>query len=112
MIVAAKVSFLFYRSSLIERSLVDHFVPFLPLERRHVRDCARAEGASRSLTEPMLDAVVSSMTFWPEGLELFSTTGCKRVAQKVDVVYEEGLEREEEEEERERDDSTAEKKSP
>ncbi len=36
-----------YRSSLIERSLVDHFVPFLPLERRHVSQCAQAEGRDR-----------------------------------------------------------------
>ncbi len=35
------------RSSLIERSLVDHFVPFLPMEKHHVRQCAKAEGKDR-----------------------------------------------------------------
>ncbi len=52
---------------------------------------------SRSLTESMVESVVTSMSFWPDDLGLFSTTGCKRVAQKVDVVYEAAMDREEEE---------------
>lgn len=83
---------------MIERSLVDHFVPFLPLERRHVRQCAQAEARHRApgggLPREAVDSVVDGMTFWPEGKELFSTTGCKRVAQKVDVAIEELLDEE------------------
>ena len=45
----------------------------------------------------MVESVVTSMSFWPDDLGLFSTTGCKRVAQKVDVVYEAAMDREEEE---------------
>uniref|UniRef100_A0A182T3Q0 AAA+ ATPase domain-containing protein n=1 Tax=Anopheles maculatus TaxID=74869 RepID=A0A182T3Q0_9DIPT len=34
-----------YKSELIESHVVDHFVPFLPLEQRHVESCIRAEYA-------------------------------------------------------------------
>ncbi len=51
----------------------------------------------------MVKSVVDSLTFWPEEVGgLFSTTGCKRVAQKVDVAYEAAMD-EEEEEEKEKD---------
>ncbi len=46
----------------------------------------------RSITESMVDEVLSGMTFWPSDSEIYSTTGCKRVAQKVDVVYEQSIE--------------------
>ena len=78
-----------HHSAVIERSLVDHFVPFLPLERKHVRRCAEARGAGRALTEEEIGRVLDEMTFWPSDTRLFSQTGCKRVAQKVDMVLEE-----------------------
>ena len=28
------------------------------------------------------------MSYWPSDLQLFSTSGCKRVAQKVDLLLE------------------------
>lgn len=30
-------------TTIIQSSLIDHFVPFLPLERRHVEKCVRTE---------------------------------------------------------------------
>ena len=36
---------------MIERSLVDVFVPFLPLERQHVRSCVRRELGRRVMEE-------------------------------------------------------------
>ena len=38
-------------SRMIERSLVDVFVPFLPLERQHVRSCVRRELGRRVMAE-------------------------------------------------------------
>lgn len=35
-------------TSLIESSLIDHFIPFLPLEKRHVDECIKAEFNRRS----------------------------------------------------------------
>jgi hypothetical protein len=40
-----------HHSTVIEKSLVDHFVPFLPMERRHVRQCVQAEAGDRYLTD-------------------------------------------------------------
>lgn len=31
------------KASVIKSGLIDHFIPFLPLERRHVASCVRAE---------------------------------------------------------------------
>lgn len=31
------------KSSIIKSGLIDHFLPFLPLERRHIENCVRAE---------------------------------------------------------------------
>lgn len=36
-----------HQSSVIEKSLIDHYVPFLPLEREHVKACARVEAQRR-----------------------------------------------------------------
>jgi len=81
-------------SRMIEKSLVDVFVPFLPLERQHVKICIRNEFQKRSeelehWTEQMVEEVADQLTYWPPDLKLFSTSGCKRVAQKIDLVVEE-----------------------
>lgn len=33
----------FRRASIIKSGLIDHFLPFLPLERRHIANCVRTE---------------------------------------------------------------------
>jgi len=77
-------------SRMIEKNLVDVFVPFLPLERRHVKICIRNEFNKRNIifTEEMVDKVAEELIYWPSELKLFSTSGCKRVAQKVDLIVE------------------------
>ncbi len=37
-----------YKAGVVEKSLVDVYVPFLPLERRHVLLCVRQEASKRS----------------------------------------------------------------
>ena len=32
--------------------------------------------------------VAGQLSYWPSDLQLFSTSGCKRVAQKVDLLLE------------------------
>ena len=79
-----------HHSSLIDSSLIDVFLPFLPLERRHVRLCAEREASRRniSLTSEQLGEVADSLVYWPKDTQLYSTTGCKRVANKLDLVEE------------------------
>ncbi|CAN0353205.1 torsin-1A-like isoform X1 [Lampetra fluviatilis] len=79
----------FWHASLIDKHLIDFFVPFLPLEHRHVRMCARAVARSRGVqlldaVERVAKAVADEMAYFPENEGIFSVTGCKSVAQKVE----------------------------
>jgi len=78
----------FHHTSLIDRSLIDHHVPFLPLEKRHVRRCVARELARRGLTynEQVVDKTMSMLPFWPQDVQVFASSGCKRVVQKLDEV--------------------------
>jgi len=80
-----------HRSAVIDSSLIDVYVPFLPLERKHVRLCVENEARNRNITmkEEQVMAVVDSLSYWPEDTRLYSTTGCKRVANKMDLFEEE-----------------------
>ncbi|XP_040169781.1 torsin-like protein [Anopheles arabiensis] len=78
-----------YKSELIESHVVDHFVPFLPLELRHVEQCIRTEYrkfTDQKMSDQMLsDIVKEAITFDDTGL--YSNTGCKRVSKKVEAYY-------------------------
>ncbi|XP_068012110.1 torsin-1B-like isoform X2 [Melanerpes formicivorus] len=76
-----------WHSSLIDRNLIDYFVPFLPLERRHVGLCISAEMQARGLPpdERLVQAVLEEMTFFPREQEIFSDKGCKTVQAKLDI---------------------------
>ncbi|CAL8143743.1 unnamed protein product [Orchesella dallaii] len=72
-----------YKSRIIDKVLVDFFIPFLPLERRHVIACikveARRHGMDPSIIDEEAENVANLMTYWPADLKLYSTTGCKKV---------------------------------
>lgn len=44
------------KAGIIEQSLVDHYIPFLPLEKAHVENCLRAE-FRRLGAEPKEDVI-------------------------------------------------------
>nr|XP_013798717.1 PREDICTED: torsin-3A isoform X1 [Apteryx mantelli mantelli] len=73
------------RSHFLEENLIDFFVPFLPLEYRHVKLCARDAFLARGLpyTEAALDEVARMMVFVPKEEKLFSAQGCKSVSQRI-----------------------------
>ncbi|XP_054837887.1 torsin-3A [Eublepharis macularius] len=72
-------------NSLLEENLIDFLVPFLPLEFRHVKLCARDAFLARGLqvTEEALDEVAGMMVFVPKEEKLFSAQGCKSVSQRI-----------------------------
>ena len=76
---------------MVERNLVVVFMPFLSLERQHVKIYVRNEFQRRDMvfTEEMVKKVADELIYWPAELKLFSTSGCKRVAQNVDLLLEE-----------------------
>lgn len=83
--IAASTDSDFGHSRLVKENLIDFFVPFLPLEYRHVRLCARDAFLSQELlyTEEALDEVAKMMVYVPKEEQLFSSQGCKSIAQRI-----------------------------
>uniref|UniRef100_A0A8C4PKJ1 Torsin n=1 Tax=Equus asinus TaxID=9793 RepID=A0A8C4PKJ1_EQUAS len=75
-----------WHSSLIERNLIDYFIPFLPLEYRHVKMCVRAEMRARgsAIDEDIVTMVAEEMTFFPKDEKIYSDKGCKTVQSRLD----------------------------
>ena len=77
-----------WHSSLIEKNLIDYFVPFMPLERSHIKMCARAdlEQKGHPITEQNLNNIADEILYFPEDLKVFSQSGCEKVSSKVDYI--------------------------
>ncbi|XP_044031305.1 torsin family 1 isoform X2 [Siniperca chuatsi] len=73
-------------ASLIDKHLVDFFVPFLPLEYRHVVQCAMAEMKARGLQpdQNVADQVARDLVYFPKSERVFSVKGCKTIQSKLD----------------------------
>ncbi|XP_015596770.1 torsin-1A [Cephus cinctus] len=80
----------FHKSDTIETSVIDHYVPFLPLEEVHVIRCVEFAFKKRGVTptSEMVDEIMTHVTYGPEPHKLYSKAGCKRLEQKVaSLVY-------------------------
>lgn len=55
-------------SELISRHMIDHFIPFLPLERRHVIMCIRSylEGAKYDVSNERIEQLADSLQVFME----------------------------------------------
>ncbi|XP_049752960.1 torsin-1B [Elephas maximus indicus] len=75
-----------WHSGLIDRNLIDYFIPFLPLEYRHVKMCVRAEMKARgsAIDEDIVTRVAEEMTFFPKDEKIYSDKGCKTVQSRLD----------------------------
>ncbi|KAK3753610.1 hypothetical protein QZH41_004193 [Actinostola sp. cb2023] len=73
---------------LLESEDIDYFVPFLPLERSHLKQCIRKDMQSKGyvILERMVTEVADEMGYFPQDLQIFSVAGCKKVSSKVDVA--------------------------
>ncbi|XP_072344865.1 torsin-1A-like [Scyliorhinus torazame] len=76
----------FWHTSLIDKNLMDYFIPFLPLEYKHVVMCAKAELQARQFNDvdEVATKVAEEVVYFPKEQRVFSTKGCKTVAAKVD----------------------------
>ncbi|XP_059214236.1 torsin-1A-like [Centropristis striata] len=74
-----------WHSSLIDKNLVDFFVPFLPLEYRHVVQCAMVEMRARGLQPDLnvADQVAKDLIYFPKSEEVFSAQGCKTICRRL-----------------------------
>ncbi|XP_055498160.1 torsin-3A isoform X1 [Leucoraja erinacea] len=75
----------FAQSGLVAENLIDFFIPFLPLEYKHVKLCVRDALHSRGIKYniDILDEVAKGMLYIPKEEYLFSAQGCKSVSQRV-----------------------------
>jgi len=62
-------------------------VPFLPLEREHVKMCIRfnASKKRRRPSEALVDRIADEFEYVPTDAEVYSSSGCKRVDEKVNL---------------------------
>lgn len=74
-----------HHSDTIDTNVIDHYVPFLPLEEVHVKKCLIAAFLERNFkpTDEMIEEVLSYVTFGPEPHNIYANAGCKRLQQKV-----------------------------
>ncbi|NWX93472.1 TOR1A protein, partial [Nothoprocta ornata] len=75
----------FFHSQLIQKNLIDYFVPFLPLEYKHVRKCVREELrlGGHLEDEDLMTEIALAMIDYPSEERLYSSKGCKTVASRV-----------------------------
>ena len=78
----------FWHSSLIEKNLIDYFIPFLPLERSHIEMCIKADLKQKGhpVAEFILNRIADELLYFPDEWKIFSKSGCKKISSKVDVV--------------------------
>jgi len=84
-------------ASLIDRHLVTFFVPFLPLEREHIRSCIERQLGIilandvyeyELSTDDIINRVLNLIEFTSSSSVEYSVSGCKKVQQKLNYVFE------------------------
>jgi hypothetical protein len=82
---------------LVDKHLVTFFVPFLPLEREHIRDCIKQQlqinldndkYEYEYSEDDIINRVLNSIEFTSSTSLEYSLSGCKRVQQKLNYVFE------------------------
>ncbi|XP_065657509.1 torsin-1A-like isoform X2 [Hydra vulgaris] len=75
-------------SKIINTKLINVYVPFLPLERKHVKQCAEAEIKKKnySFKKSTLEAIANELDYFPDAIPWFYATGCKSVVNLVDQL--------------------------
>lgn len=74
-------------ANIIEAHLIDHYIPFLPLEKHHVRECILAEYKRFNInpSQESIDNLLDNFTTYDPTYGLFSKMGCKRLSKKIEV---------------------------
>ncbi|KAL1509429.1 hypothetical protein ABEB36_004168 [Hypothenemus hampei] len=78
-----------FHGDIIANSLIDHYIPFLPLQEEHVKKCILNEFQIRNVNLPKPEHVEHVLKFveWgPDESLLFAKTGCKRLSSKVALL--------------------------
>lgn len=76
------------KTNMIEAHVIDHYVPFLALEKTHIIQCVEAEFARYAYNPKKNDiqlVVNNAVTYDPKH-SMFVTSGCKTIEKKVAIV--------------------------
>ncbi|XP_067430358.1 torsin-1A-like [Thunnus thynnus] len=78
-----------WQSRLIEQNLVDFFIPFLPLEYKHVVQCVMDDMKAKGLEPDQNEArkLARDLEYFPKYDRVFSVRGCKTVAKRLDYTF-------------------------
>ncbi len=75
-----------YRASIISSYLIDYYIPFLPLDKLHIKKCIEAEFERHKYVNinpiallSYIDLVAARQIYEPTGTEKFASGGCKKV---------------------------------
>ncbi|XP_068157651.1 torsin-like protein [Drosophila tropicalis] len=73
------------KTSLIESHVIDHYMPFLPLEKSHVMKCLEAEFRrwNRLPDKAIMDEIIRTSIIFDPKHGIFSISGCKTLEKKV-----------------------------
>ncbi|TRY95073.1 hypothetical protein DNTS_004701 [Danionella cerebrum] len=76
----------FWHTCLIDKNLVDFFVPFLPLEYKHVVHCGLAEMVSKGhkADADVVHMMAQDLNYFPKEERVFSMQGCKVISSRLD----------------------------
>ncbi|XP_052795948.1 torsin-1A-like [Mya arenaria] len=84
-----------WHSELITKNLISSYIPFLPLERKHVKQCIRDGLVQRGfystesvIPDSKVQEIADELKYYPQDLYAFSSTGCKRILDKITLVME------------------------
>jgi hypothetical protein len=81
----------FYGSDIMAKQLIDHYIAFLPLEKKHVKLCMKdyiqAKYGSSRMPPGLIQKVIDELEYWPADTQVYSRTGCKRVDAKVNALW-------------------------
>ena len=83
---------------MIDKHLVDWYIPFLPLERKHVTNCvitnAHDRNATIVLSADEINSILDDLIYFPKSDLIYSATGCKTISPKVDALIEDIIDKE------------------
>lgn len=76
------------QASLIEAHVIDHFIPFLPLEKSHVARCLEEEFKRwhKNPDAQIINNIINEHVSFEKKTGLFATSGCKKLDKKVAVA--------------------------
>ncbi|KAL3316865.1 Torsin-1B [Cichlidogyrus casuarinus] len=75
----------FNHSDLIKKHLITASIPFLPLEKEHIKACINAEARELNhvISDVLIDEILLELDWFPPDTQRFSINGCKHIFEIV-----------------------------